>query len=194
MMRLIASAAVCGALVAGASLYAANGSAWMNAIAGRPSASAGTTPVTVAWPICTTMTELGTESDWAQLDPDFAVGKKALVVENWGGAIAALNLAVLRDPLNADIQNYIGYAHARLRQPGPAMGYFQRALMLNPRHRGAREHLGELYLALDEPAKAQEQLAALREVCLIPCDELAGLGRLIAAYEAAAQGTREPGS
>ena len=48
---------------------------------------------------------MGTETDWAQLEPDFAAGKRALAAENWNGAIAALKLASLRDPRNADIQN-----------------------------------------------------------------------------------------
>ena len=33
--------------------------------------------------------------------------------------------------LNADIQNYIGYAYRRLHQLGPAIGHYQKALMLN---------------------------------------------------------------
>ena len=100
--------------------------------------------------------------------------------ENWDAAIKALDLALLRDPSNADIQTYIGYAHARLRQLGPAMGHYQRALMLNPRHRGVRTHLGELVSGcLDAPLKAQEQLAALKEICLIPCDEIAYLENAI---------------
>jgi hypothetical protein len=70
------------------------------------------------------------------------------------------------------------------------MGRYQQALMFNPRHRSAREHLGELYLALGEPIKAEEQLAALKEICVIPCDELADLDRAIAAYRAAAQRPR----
>ena len=41
-------------------------------------------------------------------------------------AIAALKLAALRDPRNADIQNYIGYAYRRLRQLGPAMHWQSR--------------------------------------------------------------------
>jgi len=179
MMRLIAPAALFGALIAAGAWYATTGSARTSAIAGTPNAVAATNAATEAWPVCTTMTELGTESDWAQLDPDFAAGKRALVAENWDGAIAALNLAVLRDPFNADIQTYVGYAHSRLARLGPAMGYYQRALALNPRHRGARAHLGELFLLLGEPAKAQEQLAALQEICLIPCEEVGYLRRAI---------------
>lgn len=52
-----------------------------------------------------------------------------------------------------------------------------RALMFNPRHRSAHGHLGELYLVLREPAKAEEHLAALERICLIPCEEFGDLGR-----------------
>src|SRR5207247_918191 len=135
------------------------------------------------WPICTTMETMGSEADWAQLDPDFAAGKKALGAEDWNGAIAALKLASLRDPRNADIQNYIGYAHRRLRQLGPAMQHYQQALILNRRHRSAHEHFGELYLVLREPAKAEEHLAALEDICLIPCVEYDDLKRAIATYK-----------
>ena len=190
MIRVIASVAVLGALIAGGSVYAGREPALRNRVAGWLGGAAETRVATEAWPICTTMTALGTESDWAELDPDFAVGKKALAAEDWNGAIAALKLAVLRDPRNADIQNYIGYAYRRLREMGPAMGHYQQALMFNSRHRSAREHLGELYLALGEPIKAEEQLTALKEICLIPCDELADLERAIAAYEAVAQRPR----
>ena len=125
---------------------------------------------------------MGSEADWAKLDPDFAAGKRALVAEDWNGAIAALKLAVLRDPRNADIHNYIGYAYRRLRQFGPAMQYYQQALVLNRRHRSAHGHLGELYLVLGDPAKAEQQLATLEEICLIPCVETDDLKRAMAAY------------
>ena len=128
------------------------------------------------------MGAMGSEADWAQLDPDFAAGKKALVAEDWNAAIASLKLAALRDPQNADIQNYIGYGYRRLRQMGPAMQHYQQALMLNRRHRSAHEHLGEAYLALGEPARAEQQLAVLEEICLIPCTETDDLKRAIATY------------
>lgn len=139
-----------------------------------------------SWPICTAMSAMGSEADWAQLDPDFAAGKRALVAEEWGEAIAALKLAALRDSRNADIQNYIGYAYRRLHQWGPAMQYYQNALVLDRRHRGAHEHIGELYLVLGEPARAEMQLATLEEICLIPCAETGDLNRALAAYRARA--------
>jgi tetratricopeptide (TPR) repeat protein len=65
---------------------------------------------------------------------------------------------------------------------GPAISHYQRALMLNPRHRGAHEHLGEAYLVLGESAKAEQLLAALENLCLIPCEEYNDLKRAITAY------------
>jgi len=186
MVRLMASAAMLGALVAAGVLYAGVDTAWRPMTAGGWERPAETKLATEPWPICTTMTAMGAESDWAQLDPDFAAGKKALVAGDWNAAIATLKVAALRDPRNADIQNYIGYAYRRLRELGPAMGHYQQALMFNPRHRSAHEHLGELYLTLSEPVKADDHLAALKQICLIPCDELADLERTIAAYTAAA--------
>src|SRR5262245_59299941 len=185
MIRSIALAAVLGALVAAAGLYAAIESPWRSSITAWPGASDRTAEAKLpleGWPICTTMAAMGSEADWAQLDPDFAAGKKALVAEDWTGAITTLKLAELRDPRNADIQNYIGYAYRRLRQLGPAMQHYQQALLLNRRHRSAHEHLGELYLVLGEPAKAEQQLATLQDICLIPCAETDDLKRAIATY------------
>lgn len=185
MIRQVALAAVLGALVA-AGLYAAIEPPWRSSISawlGGPERTAAAKGVD-EWPICTAMQAMGSEADWAQLDPDFAAGKKALVAEDWNAAIAALELAALRDPLNADIQNYIGYAYRRLRRLGPAMQYYQQALVLNRRHRSAHEHLGELYLLLGEPAQAEQQLAKLEDICLIPCAETGDLRRAIGAFKA----------
>jgi tetratricopeptide (TPR) repeat protein len=187
MVRPIAFAAVLGALTAAGAAYAVSQPTWPNVIAnwlGVPQRAAEAKLATEDWPICTTMASLG--SDVEGVDPDFAAGKKALAAGNWNAAISALRLAALRDPDNADIQNYIGYGYRRLRQLGPAMQYYQQALTFNRRHRSAHEHLGELYLVLGEPTKAEEHLAALEGICLIPCEEFGDLKRAIAVYKGSA--------
>jgi tetratricopeptide (TPR) repeat protein len=181
MIRAIALATVLGALVAGVAAYTIS-PAVITPLSGGLEPGAKTKIAIEDWPICTTMASVASDADWAQLDPDFKAGKKALGAEDWNGAIAALELAALREPLNADIQNYIGYAYRRLRQLGPAIGHYQQALMLNPRHRSAHEHLGEAYLVLGESAKAEQLLAALENLCLIPCEEYDDLKRAIKAY------------
>ena len=187
MIRAVALAAMLGALVAGVAAYTIRPLGWRNGIPpllDEPDRDAARTAFTSEqWPICTTMALVASDADWAQLDPDFKAGKKALGAEDWNGAITALEFAALRDPLNADIQNYIGYAYRRQRQLGPAIGHYQQALTLNPRHRSAREHLGEAYLVLGEPDKAEQLLAELGNLCLIPCDEFDDLKRAISAYK-----------
>jgi tetratricopeptide (TPR) repeat protein len=185
MIRAIAWATMLGALVASVAAYSVSKPEWRNGITprfGGLDRQAERAITLEDWPICTTMVSVASDADWAQLDPDFKAGKKALGAEDWNGAIVAFELAALRDPLSADIQNYIGYAYRRLRQMGPAISHYQRALMLNPRHRGAHEHLGEAYLVLGESAKAEQLLAALENLCLIPCEEYNDLKRAITAY------------
>jgi Flp pilus assembly protein TadD len=186
MIRAVALAIMLGLLVSGMTTFFISSPGWRTtttqpfvaAVSPTETAAAGE-----AWPICTTMASVVSDADWAQLDPDFKAGKKALSAANWTGAIAAFELAALRDPTNADIQNYIGYAYRRLRQIGPAIGHYQKALILNARHRSAHEHLGEAYLVLGEPARAQQLLEALENLCLLPCEEYDDLKHAIAAYK-----------
>jgi tetratricopeptide (TPR) repeat protein len=185
--RPIAWAIVLGAAVAAGAAWALSQPAWRSAVPawlGGGERAGQATVMTEDWPICTTMASLDAVEG---LDPDFAAGKKALAAGNWTAAITALELAALRDPGNADIHNYIGYAHHRLRQLGPAMQHYQQALTFNRRHRGAHEHLGELYLMLGEPAKAEDQLAVLEDICLIACEETGDLRRAIATYRVTAR-------
>jgi len=69
-------------------------------------------------------------------DPDMVAGKKAIDDKRWADAIKALSSAALRDTRNADIQNYLGYAHRNVGQMDKAFAHHERALKLNPRHRG----------------------------------------------------------
>ena len=118
----------------------------------------------------------------AQLDPDYAAGKAAIEAKNWAAALGPLSSAALRDTRNADIQNYLGYAYRQTGQLELAFKHYQRALQLNPRHRGAHEYVGEAYLIINNLAKAEEHLGALQQICLIPCEEYEDLKKAIAAY------------
>jgi tetratricopeptide (TPR) repeat protein len=189
MIRALTVSALLGALVAGVAAYTVGPSLWQGAMglwsgglrSGGSQQIAGGEPAFEEWPICTMMVAMP-DADWAKLDPEFAAGKKALLAKDWDGAIAALTSAALRDPRNADIQNYIGYAYRQLRQMGPAIGHYQQALALNPRHRSAHEHLGEASLVLGDPATAEQHLGHLEDICLIGCEERDDLKRAIAGY------------
>ena len=121
-----------------------------------------------------------TNPEASALDPDYAAGRKAIDGKNWNAAIKSLSSAALRSPDNADIQNYLGYAYRKTAKFDLAFKHYQRALTLNPRHRGAHEYIGEAYLIKGDLKSAQKHLAALREICLLPCEELTDLEREIA--------------
>ncbi|MBI3635705.1 MAG: tetratricopeptide repeat protein [Candidatus Rokubacteria bacterium] len=135
-----------------------------------------------ALPVTTGAAPGDDEPEAATVDPDFAAGKAGIRAKNWNGAIKALSSAALRDTRNPDIQNYLGYAYRHTGRMELAFKHYQRALQLNPRHRGAHEYMGEAYLMVNDLAKAQEHLAALKGICLIPCEEYADLDKAIAAY------------
>lgn len=118
----------------------------------------------------------------AQLDPDYAAGKAAIAAKDWNAAIKALSSAALRDTRNPDIQNYLGYAYRHTGQLDVAFRHYQRALQLDPRHRGAHEYVGEAYLLVNNLAKAEEHLAALQRICLVPCEQYEDLKKAIAEY------------
>ena len=185
MTRTIIFTALMSASVVALALYLSAGAAQRIPAIGERASSAGVGNVAVdveSWSICTTMGALTDGPAWAPLDPDFAAGKQALAANDWNGAIRALGSAALRDTRNADIQNYLGYAYRRLRQLEPAFRHYRLALVLNPRHRSAHEHLGEASLLIGNLSQAEEHLAALEQICLIPCEEYDDLKRAITEY------------
>ena len=124
------------------------------------------------------------ESDEQQIEPEYAAGKTAIEARDWPAAIRLLSSAALRDTRNADIQNYLGFAYRSTGELSLAFNHYNRALLLNPRHRGAHEYLGEAYLMIGNAGKAEEHLAALEKICLLACEEFGQLQRKLAEYRA----------
>lgn len=117
--------------------------------------------------------------------PEHEAGRKAIEAKNWNAAIKSLTSAAQRDGQNADIQNLLGYAYRNAGQLEPAFKHYQRALQLNPRHLGAHEYIGEAYLIANNPAKAEEHLAALKRFCATAaCEEYDDLRTKIDQYRA----------
>jgi Flp pilus assembly protein TadD len=115
-------------------------------------------------------------------DADYVSGRKAFEAKDWQAAINYFLSAAKRNPRNADIQNYLGYSYRKSGELDRAFQHYNNALGLNPRHRGAHEYIGEAYLMKGDLKSAQKHLAALREICSLPCDELADLEREVASY------------
>jgi tetratricopeptide (TPR) repeat protein len=104
--------------------------------------------------------------------------------ERWRDAIAALK--EVNDTASADWNNLMGYSHRKAKTPdfAAAERYYDEALRLNPKHRGALEYSGELYLMMGDLARAEARLAQLDRACTFGCQELKDLRAAIAAFKA----------
>lgn len=117
-------------------------------------------------------------------DPDVVAARKARDGGDWKEAVVRLRRAERRFPEDADLQNALGYASRQMKDYDAAFRHYRKALQIDPRHRGAHEYIGEAYLLVGDLASAEQHLAALRGICLLPCEELRDLEKGVAQYKA----------
>jgi Flp pilus assembly protein TadD len=110
-------------------------------------------------------------------------GVKAIETTEYEKAIKLFSKAVAAKPKDADAWNYLGFSNRKLKNFDLALSAYQKALAINPKHRGANEYLGELYLQIDDLAKAKERLKKLDNICYFGCEEFDDLKAAITAYE-----------
>ena len=91
--------------------------------------------------------------------------------QHYNDAIIDLKRMLKNDRHNADIYNLLGYTHRKLKKYELAEGYYERALTLNPDHKGAMEYLGELYVETGRMTEAKQMLSRLDKACLFSCKE-----------------------
>lgn len=132
----------------------------------------------------------GTEMQAAKVDPDYRAGVEAVKKEQWPEAVARMNLVVQRDDKNADAWNYLGYAYRHMGDMDNSFKHYERALQINPKHRGAHEYLGEAYLQVGQLAAAEEHLKILDKLCWLPCEEYTELKEKIADYKRTQQASK----
>jgi len=107
-----------------------------------------------------------------------------IAAKNFPGAIDELKR--LNDTGDADWNNLMGYSLRKAPTPdfAGAEKFYDEALRIDPRHRGALEYSGELYLQTGDLAKAEQRLAALDKACRFGCSEYSDLKKAIAQYKA----------
>ena len=115
---------------------------------------------------------------------DLTSVRQKIKAKDWQGAIAELKPIVARID-NADAYNLYAFSLRNVGDRKAAFTYYAKALDFDPKHKSAREYLGELYVITGDMAKAREQLAILEKLCPSGCEELEDLRKAIAG---AAQG------
>jgi len=114
-----------------------------------------------------------------------APARARIAEKNWAAAIDELKKVDATS--SADWNNLMGYS---LRKADPANlaeaeKYYNEALRIDAKHRGALEYSGELYLMTGNLEMAEQRLAALDKACFLPCEEYTDLKRAVARYKAA---------
>lgn len=88
-------------------------------------------------------------------------------------------LGVIANKDDPKVLNYIGYSHRKLGDFQTGMGYYKKALALNPDYVLAREYLGEGYVANGQVDLAKVQLAEIEKRCGTTCEEYQDLAEEI---------------
>ena len=124
----------------------------------------------------------GNYSSDVDLDPII----KLIDQGDFNAAIDQLHDALDVHPDNADIMSLLGYSYRKTRQFADALTFYEWALRADPKHRGANEYLGELYLETNRLDKAVEQLQILDDLCSFNCKEYSQLKKMIDSYQQSA--------
>ena len=125
----------------------------------------------------------------ANAQKDFEDGKKAINASQWDRAIELMKKALATEPKNADAYNYLGFAYRKKGDLKSAAGYYDTALKIDAKHKGALEYQGEMFLKLGRLDDAYNNRVKLRDLCTSSCHELRELDRAISDYHKSAPKT-----
>ena len=105
--------------------------------------------------------------------------RSLIEAKNFSAALTALQAADKSFPNNADINNLLGYSARNLKQYKPAATYYAKALKIDPKHLGALEYQGELFMLTKKTSDAKKNLAKLKSLCGVNCEEYIDLKKAI---------------
>lgn len=80
-------------------------------------------------------------------------------------ALKLLAAVVRTEPRNADALNLMGWSNRQMNRFAEAARWYDAALKANPRHLGALENQGELYVETGDYARARANLNRLSTLC-----------------------------
>ena len=139
------------------------------------STPATATPTPTPTPVATATTSTTAKN----LTSELAKIRDLIAKKNFTAALAALKIADKDFANNADINNLLGYTARNLKQYANAATYYTKALKIDPNHLGALEYQGELFMLTKKSAQAKKNLAKLKTLCGLTCEEYLDLKKAI---------------
>ncbi len=116
-------------------------------------------------------------------DDELLRAVKLINLGSYASAIPLLKKAIATDPRNPDAFSLMGFSQRKIGKQKAALGYYYKALELEPAHLGANEYLGELYLEMDDLTRAEERLEVLKSACGTSCDEYRQLEKAVLEFK-----------
>jgi Flp pilus assembly protein TadD len=111
---------------------------------------------------------------------DYAAGRRAVERKNWPEAVERFRRAVSAEPNNADAHNMLGYSLRWSGQMDQAFASYDRALQIDPKHRGALQYSGIASIRTGNLARAEQNLGKLKDLCGVNCTEYKELAQALA--------------
>jgi tetratricopeptide (TPR) repeat protein len=113
------------------------------------------------------------------LSSELTAIRSLIASKNFSAALTSLKIADRNYPNNADINNLLGYCARNLKQNKAAATYYTKALRIDPNHLGALEYQGELFVMTKKISAAKSNLAKLKRLCGVNCEEYLELKKAI---------------
>ena len=115
---------------------------------------------------------------------ELKAAKTAINRKEYKKAIIELNRILAKKPKYADAWNLLGFSARKSGDFKTAKTAYNKALSINPKHTQAMEYMGEMYLSLNQPSKAEELLSRLEKLCTYNCKDRDLLKSAIKKYKA----------
>ena len=111
--------------------------------------------------------------------PYLAAVRAKIEAKDYKAALTELT-PMLETHQHADVYSLMGFALRKTGDYKQAYTFYRKALDFDPEHKGALEYLGELYVETGQVDKARENLALLKKLCPVGCEEMFDLEEAIA--------------
>ena len=102
--------------------------------------------------------------------PDLSTVRAEIKAKKYDAALAELKVLVVNYQ-TPDVYSLLGHALWKTGDWRQGMTYYDKALAIDPSHKGALEYQGELYIELGQLDLAKQNLAKLSHLCWFGCEE-----------------------